>query len=57
MAFFQGLPSHDIAQETSLKRKRVLRALLIVRRVMANDIPPVFSGTVEIDETYLALEV
>ncbi|MDI6891093.1 MAG: IS1595 family transposase [Thermodesulfovibrionales bacterium] len=53
MTFFKSLPSHDIAQETGLERKRVMRALLMVRRVMANDIPAVFSGTVEIDETYL----
>jgi transposase-like protein len=53
MTFFQGFPSHDIAQETGLERKRIMRALLMVRRVMENDIPAVFSGTVEIDETYL----
>lgn len=53
MPFFRGLSSHDIAQETDLEQKRVLRALLVVRRVMAKDIPAVFSGTVEVDETYL----
>jgi transposase-like protein len=53
MPFFRGLSSHDITQETGLERKRVLRALLVVRRVMAKDIPDVFSGTVEVDETYL----
>jgi transposase-like protein len=53
MTFFKGFSSHDIAQETGLERKRVLRALLVVKKVMAKDIPAVFSGTVEVDETYL----
>lgn len=42
-----------IAEETHLERKRVLRALTLVRETMAHDIPGVFEGTVEIDETYL----
>ena len=53
MTFFKGLPSHDIALETGLERRRVLRALLLVRRVMTQDIPEVFGGTVEVDETYV----
>jgi len=54
MTFFKGLPSHDIVLETGLERRRVLRALLLVRSVMmAHDIPEVFSGTVEVDETYV----
>src|SRR4030065_73723 len=53
MTFFKGLPSHDIALETGLELRRVLRALLLVRRVTAQDIPEVFSGTVEVDETYV----
>ena len=56
MTFFKGFSSHDIAHETGLGRKRVLRALLAVRKVMAKDIPAVFSGTVEVDETYLGGE-
>ena len=36
-----------------MERKRVLRALTLVREAMAHDIPGVFEGTVEIDETYL----
>jgi len=31
----------------------VLRALLKIRMVLAKDIPDIFSGTVEVDETYL----
>lgn len=42
-----------IAHEAGLERKRVLRALLLVRQAMTRDVPPVFSGTVEVDETYL----
>ena len=53
MTFFQGFSSQNIALETGIERKRVLRALLHVRMVMAKDIPDVFSGAVEIDETYL----
>ena len=53
MTFFKGLSSQNVALETGFERKRVLRALLLVRRVMAQEIPDVFSGAVEIDETYL----
>jgi transposase-like protein len=42
-----------IAEETDLERKRVLRALTLARQAIARDIPGVFGGTVEIDETYL----
>lgn len=53
MTFFKGFSSQNIALETRIERKRVLRALLYIRETMAQDIPSVFSGTVEIDETYL----
>ena len=42
-----------MAQETHLGRGQVLRTLILVRQAMAHDIPSVFEGTVEIDETYL----
>jgi len=51
--FLLGHSAAVIAQEALIERKRVLRALLLVRQVMARDLPVVFSGTVEIDETYL----
>src|SRR5512136_3470531 len=51
--FLRGVSSQAIADETGLARKRVLRALVAVRRAMAQDVPPVFSGTVEGDETYV----
>jgi transposase len=51
--FLRGLSSQAIAAETGLARTRVLRALRVVRRAMAQDVPPIFHGTVEIDETYV----
>ena len=51
--FFLGQSAAVIAREAHLERKRVLRALLLVRQAMGQDLPPVFSGVVEIDETYL----
>ena len=51
--FLLGLSSIAISREAGLGREQVLRALTIVREAMVQDIPPVFEGTVEIDETYL----
>lgn len=51
--FMLGLSSKGVAREASLGREQVLRALRLVRQAMLYDIPPVFEGTVEIDETYL----
>jgi transposase len=51
--FLRGLPARAIAQETGLHHQRVFRALTHVRVAMQEDIPDVFSGTVEVDETYL----
>lgn len=48
-----GDSAQVIAQETGLERQRILRALLLVRQAMAHDVPPAFSGVVEVDETYL----
>ena len=53
MTFLKGFSAQGIAEETGIERKRVLRALLHVRKAMVQDIPEVFSGTVEIDETYI----
>jgi transposase len=53
MTFFKGLSANAIADETGVERKRVFRALLHTREAMVKDIPDVFSGTVEIDETYI----
>ena len=51
--FLLGQSSLRVAKEADLGREQVLRALTLVRQAMAHDIPPVFEGTVEIDETYL----
>jgi transposase len=51
--FLRGLSSQAVARETGLERKRVLRSLLLVRQAMGREVPPVFRGTVEVDETYL----
>ncbi len=45
--------SNSIGEQTGFDKKRVLRALLKIRMVLAKDIPDIFSGTVEVDETYL----
>lgn len=41
-----------IVEETKIKYK-VLKALNLIRQIMARDIPKVFEGIVEVDETYL----
>ena len=49
----RGLSAAAIAEETALHRQRVLRALTLLRAAMRREVPSVFQGTVEIDETYL----
>lgn len=49
----RGLSVAAIAEETGLHRQRVLRALTRVRVAMQQAVPPVFQGTVEVDETYV----
>ncbi len=51
--FVRGLSAQAISRETGLDRKRVVRALCRVRQRMVAEVPPVFRGTVEVDETYL----
>ncbi len=45
--------SQNIAIRARFDRKRVLRALTWIRRALAKDVPEIFSGTVEVDETYV----
>ena len=45
--------SQTISFRTSIERGRILRALTIIRQVLTKDVPDIFSGTVEVDETYL----
>jgi len=50
--FLMEQSSNSIVEQTGFDKKRVLRALLKIRMVLAKDIPDIFSGTVEVDETY-----
>ena len=50
--FLRGL-SVAIAQETRVHRQRILRALTYVRNSFQKGTLDIFSGTVEIDETYI----
>jgi len=49
----RGLSAAAIAEEADVHRQRVLRALTLVRVGMQREVPAVFQGTVEIDETYV----
>ena len=51
--FLMEQSSNSIAEQTGFDKKRVLRALLRIRMALATDVPEIFSGTVEVDETYL----
>jgi transposase len=45
--------SHNISDRTGLERKRVMRALTLIQNRTQKVVPEIFSGTVEVDETYL----
>ena len=45
--------SNSIVERTRFGRRRVPKALTKMRIVLAKDVPEIFSGTVEVDETYL----
>ena len=49
----RGLSAQAISRETALERKRVLRALTVLRQRLVYAVPPIFRGTVEVDETYV----
>jgi transposase len=51
--FLLELSSQNISLRTGFERRRVLRALTIIRTSLTKDVPEIFSGTVEADETYL----
>jgi transposase-like protein len=42
-----------VAEETGISKYKILRALSLIRKVMSLDVPEIFSGIVEVDETYL----
>lgn len=48
-----GFSAQAISTALGVPKTRVLRALTVLRRAMAHEVPPVFRGTVEVDETYL----
>lgn len=42
-----------IFEETKISKYKILKALNLIRQLMIADIPDIFEGTVEVDETYL----
>lgn len=51
--FLIGANSPVIADQTNKNIKTVAKALKILRVVMIKDVPKMFSGVIEVDETYL----
>jgi len=51
--FLRCQSANVVCEETGLSKYKVLKALGLVRQTMATDIPEVFEGIVEVDETYL----
>ena len=51
--FLMEQSSNSINEQTGFEKRRVLRALTKIRFVMMQYVPEIFSGTVEVDETYL----
>lgn len=51
--FLMEQNSNSIIDRTQFERRRVFRALTKIRIVLAKDVPEIFSGTVEVDETYV----
>jgi transposase-like protein len=51
--FVLGLSSNRLAEETGLHKQRVLRALTCLRQALVIEPDEVFTGVVEVDETYV----
>ncbi len=51
--FLMEQNSNSIIEQTRFERRRVFRALTKIRIVLAKDVPELFSGTVEVAETYV----
>jgi transposase len=51
--FLMEQNSNSIIERTRFERRRVFRALTKIRLVLVKDVPEIFSGTVEVDETYV----
>ncbi len=48
-----GLSSNKISEQAKVPKPRILRALNYARTAMLKDVPEMFSGIVEVDETYI----
>ena len=51
--FVLGLSSNQISEQTNISKQRIIRALTCTRKAIVKDVPKVFSGIVEVDETYV----
>jgi transposase len=51
--FLRCQSANVVVEETGISKYKVLKTLKLVRQVMAIDIPNIFEGEVEVDETYL----
>ena len=51
--FVLGHSVKIVSEESKVPRKRVIKMLTKAREIMAKDVTEVFSGTVEVDETYV----
>lgn len=51
--FVLDQPVLVIEKQTDISHYSVIKATNVLRQVMAKDVPGIFSGTVEVDETYL----
>ena len=51
--FLLGVNSPTISQQTGRNIRTISKALKLLRTVMVKDVPDIFEGIVEVDETYL----
>jgi transposase-like protein len=51
--FLMEQNSNSIVERTNFERRHVFRALTKLRIILAKDVPEIFSGTIEVDETYI----
>lgn len=51
--FLMEQSSNSIAEPTGFEKQRVLHSLNKIRLAMIDDVPDIFSGTVDVDQTYI----
>lgn len=51
--FVLGHSTNTILSRVKISKHKLLKTLTLLRRAMTKDIPEIFEGTVEVDETYL----